>query len=116
MELDYKAIGKRIKNARVKAHLAQDTLAQQVGISTPHMSNIETGKTHVSLTVIVNIANALAVSVDTLLCDNVIKSKPEFQYDIAKVIEDCDDYEIRIITELAQATKDALRRDAHLRN
>ena len=47
MELDYKAIGKRVKIARIKADMAQDDLANQVGISAAHMSNIETGKTRV---------------------------------------------------------------------
>ena len=116
MELDYKAIGKRIKIARIKADMAQDYLANQVGISAAHMSNIETGKTHVSLTVIVNIANALAISVDDLLCDNVIKTKVQFEKDLAEIVDDCDDYEIRIIRDVAEATKNSLRRDAHLRN
>ena len=116
MELDYKAIGKRVKIARIKADMAQDDLANQVGISAAHMSNIETGKTRVSLTVIVNIANALAISVDDLLCDNVIKTKVQFEKDLAEIVDDCDDYEIRIIRDVAVATKTSLRRDAHLRN
>ncbi len=41
MDLDYKAIGKRIKISRIKA---QDNLANRVGVSASHMSNIETGK------------------------------------------------------------------------
>lgn len=101
MELDYKAIGKRVKIARIKADMAQDDLANQVGISAAHMSNIETGKTRVSLTVIVNIANALAISVDDLLCDNVIKTKVQFEKDLAEIVDDCDDYEIRIIRDVA---------------
>lgn len=116
MELDYKAIGKRVKIARIKADMAQDDLANQVGISAAHMSNIETGKTRVSLTVIVNIANALAISVDDLLCDNVIKTKVQFEKDLAEIVDDCDDYEIRIIRDVAEATKTSLRRDAHLKN
>ena len=116
MELDYRAIGKRIKIARIKADLTQEALAEKASLSTTHMSNIETGKTRVSLTVIVNIANALAISVDDLLCDNVIKTKVQFEKDLAEIVDDCDDYEIRIIRDVAEATKTSLRRDAHLRN
>lgn len=57
MELDYKAIGKRIKIARIKADLTQERLAEMVEISPTHMSNIETGTTRVSLTAIVSLAN-----------------------------------------------------------
>ena len=115
MELDYKAIGKRIKIARIKADLTQERLAEMVEISPTHMSNIETGTTRVSLTAIVSLANALSVTVDDLLCDSVVKSKVQFEKDIAGILADCDEYEIRMVKDMAQALKDALRRDRHLR-
>lgn len=115
MELDYKAIGKRVKIARIKADLTQEKLAEQIELSPTHLSNIETGTTKVSLTTIVNIANALSVSVDDLLCDSVIKSKIQFEKDIEAILDDCDDHEIRIIKDMLAAIKETLRRDAHLR-
>ena len=66
--------------------LTQETLSEIVGISPTHMSNIETGTTKVSLTTIVTIANALQVTVDDLLCDNVIRSKVQFQKDVAVLL------------------------------
>lgn len=115
MELDYKAIGKRIKIARIKADLTQERLAENVGVSATYMSNIETGTTRVSLTTLVTIANALSVTVDDLLCDNVKKARVPFEKDIAGILESCDEYEIRMITDMAQALKDTLRKDNHLR-
>ena len=115
MELDYKAIGKRIKIARIKADLTQERLAEAVEISPTHMSNIETGTTRVSLSAIVILANALSVTVDDLLCDSVVKAKVQFEKDIAAVLDDCDEHEIRIIKDMAQALKETLRRDANLR-
>ena len=115
MELDYKAIGKRIKIARIKADLTQERLAEMVEISPTHMSNIETGTTRVSLTAIVSLANALSVTVDDLLCDSVVKCKVQFEKDIAGILADCDEYEIRMVKDMAQALKETLRRDAHLR-
>lgn len=115
MELDYKAIGKRIKIARIRADLTQERLAEMVEISPTHMSNIETGTTRVSLTVIVSLANALSVTVDDLLCDSVIKAKVQFEKDIAGILADCDEYEIRMVKDMAQALVETLRRDASLR-
>lgn len=43
MELDYKAIGKRIKIARIKKNLTQETVADKIGVTPQHVSNIETG-------------------------------------------------------------------------
>ena len=58
MELDCRAIGKRIKIARIRTDLTQEVLADRVDLSPSHMSNIETGTTRVSMTTIVNLANA----------------------------------------------------------
>lgn len=116
MELDYKAIGKRIKIARIKVDLTQEKLAEMIELSPTHLSNIETGTTRVSLSTIVSLANALSVSVDDLLCDSVIKSKVQFEKDIKDILQDCDDYEIRIIKDMMESMKATLRRDANLRS
>jgi len=115
MEFDYKAIGKRIKIARIKADLTQERLAEALDVSPSHMSNIETGTTRVSLTLIVNIANVLSVTVDDLLCDSIKKARTPFENDIAEIINDCDGYEIRVIADMAKALKESLRRDKQLR-
>ena len=116
MELDYRAIGKRIKIERIKADLTQERLAEMSGVSPTRMSNIETGTTRVSLTTMVAIANALSVTLDDFMCDSLTHSRVQFEQDIADVLADCDTYEIRMIADMAQALKDTLRRDAHLRN
>ena len=115
MELDYKAIGKRIKIARINADMTQEMLSEAVELSPTHLSNIETGTTHVSLSAIVSLANALSVTVDDLLCDSVIKARPQIEGDIAAVLADCDDYEIRMIRDVASALKETLRRNENLR-
>ena len=48
-ELDYKAIGKRVKIARIKADMKQEHVAEKSGLSPTHISNIETGTTKASL-------------------------------------------------------------------
>ncbi len=115
MELDYKAIGKRVKIARIQADYTQERLAELVQISPTHLSNIETGTTRVSLTTIVSIANALSVTADDLLCDSVIKARAQIEGDIAAVLSDCDDYEIRMIRDMAKALKETLRRGKTMR-
>ena len=112
-ELDYKAIGKRVKIARIKADMKQEHVAEKSGLSPTHISNIETGTTKASLSAIVSVANAIGV--DDLLCDNLIHARPQFEQDIAELIEDCDDYEIRMVKDITEALIATLRRDAHLR-
>ena len=115
MELDYKAIGKRIKIARIKADMKQEHLAEKSGLSPTHVSNVETGTTKVSLSAIVSLANALGVTADDLLCDSVVHARVQFERDIAELLEDCDPYEIRMVKDMTEALIATLRRDAHLR-
>lgn len=114
MELNYKSIGKRIKIARIRSDITQEKLAELVNLSPSHMSNIETGTTKVSLTTIVTISNALSVTVDDLLCDSVVRAKPQFENDIGLLLDSCDDYEIRIVKDLLAAIISTLRRDLAL--
>ncbi len=114
MELNYKAIGKRIKISRIKSDLTQERLAEIVGVSPSHMSNIETGTTRVSLTTIVAIANALYVTVDELLCDSLAAARAPFEKDIADILEDCSEYELRMISDMAKALKESLRKGEYL--
>ena len=115
MSIDYKSIGKRIKTARIRLDMTQERLAEQVNLSPSHLSNIETGTTKVSLPTIIKLANALQVSVDSLLPDSVVQSKAVFEEDIQTILSDCDDYEIRVIADIAAATKKTLRKEAKLK-
>ena len=116
MEVDYKAIGQRIKIARIKKGVTQETVAALIDITPAHMSNVETGKTKVSLPTLIAIANALSVSVDTLLCDNVIASKIVFEKEAKDIFSDCDEFEVRFLVDLMKSAKIAFRKDKDIRN
>ena len=116
MELDYKAIGKRIKIARIGLDLTQEQLADKVSLSPTHMSNVETGTTKVSLTTIVKIANALGVTVDDLLCDNLLQARPQFERDMQALLDSCEPYEVRIAYEVARAAIETVRANEKLKS
>lgn len=109
MELDFKAIGKRIKIARIKKNLTQEVLADKIGVSPQHVSNIETGNSSVSLPTLVAIANVLTVSVDELLCDTVLISKAVFEKEAQDLFTDCNEYEVRVLVDVMKATKESMR-------
>ncbi len=110
MELDYKAIGVRIKSARAKINMSQERLAELAGLSITHTSHIETGNTKVSLPALVQIANALSFSLDDLVCDSIVKAKDVFENEIIQQVKDCNEYEIRIISDTIKALKESLRK------
>ena len=108
--IDYHDIGKRIRDVRVSKHITQENLAEMADLSIAHVSHIETGNTKLSLPAIVNIANALSVSLDTLMCDNITQSTDIYMHEISQLVMDCDDKEIRIIAEIVKAAKAILRK------
>ena len=115
MAVNSKAMGRRIKAARKKAAMTQARLAEEVGISEVHVSNLESGTGNPSLATLVDIANVLSVSTDELLCDSVVCCKPVFQNEILETTEDCDDYEIRVLSYILKAAKMALRDNQDLK-
>ncbi len=115
MVIDYDAIGMRIKIARIKAKMTQEVLADQVGLSVVHISNIENGNAKMSLQAIIDIANTLSVSVDDLLCDNIVHANPVYCREAQELLRDCSPYEIRILLDVLKATKNALNRDQRFR-
>lgn len=65
--MNYAEIGQRIRKYRKQQNLSQEQLAEKIGISTTHMSHIETGSTKLSLPVLVDLAVNLKVKTDCLL-------------------------------------------------
>ena len=103
MEINYKALGKRIKLARIEREMTQERLAEMVDLSPTHMSNIESGTAKVSLPSLVNIADALALSVDDLLSDSVPHARASLEREFQRMLDSCDEYELRIIRDAVQA-------------
>lgn len=75
-----KKIGERIRQARVIANLSQDNVASELGISIGAYSNIERGKTEITVTRLWLIAKLLKISVTGLFEDTkslTISNYPE---------------------------------------
>lgn len=108
--LDYGKIGQRIRAARMAQGWQQAELAYRAGLNSSYVSHIETGQTKLSLPTIVKIANALSVSVDALLCDNLTLSKHVYDQKIADELRDCDNVELQAYLEMIQSAKRVLRK------
>ena len=81
---------------------AAERLAEKIGISKPHMSNIETAHTKIGLETLVAIANALNTSVDEFLSDTVSNSQVIFNDELKTVLERADMEELKVICKLAR--------------
>lgn len=105
MILNYESIGNRIKRYRIDKDISQEDLAQIVNVNFRHISNIELGKRHASLELIVLIANALEVSADDLLTDNLKHSSSPVDTEIHDILLDCNHDEKEMLTRLLKFMK-----------
>ena len=69
--MDYKRLGERIREERLRLHLTQAQLAEAVDISDTYMGSIERGERSLTLDTLVRLVNRLGVTVDYLLADAV---------------------------------------------
>ena len=110
MEINYKDIGKRVKEERIRQNINQERLAEMANLSLTHMSHVETGNTKVSLPALLSIANALKTPLDTFICDSLACAKELFESELLRHTQDCNENEIRIIADMIMALKDSLRK------
>ena len=65
--MDYCDLGKRVRARRTELSWTQERLAQEIGVSTSFIGHIERGSRKASIDTLVQLANAMQISVDTLL-------------------------------------------------
>lgn len=70
--MEQQALGKRIREERLKLNLTQERLAEDVNLSTAYIGQIERGERSLTLENLAAVANRLGVTIDYLLSDSVV--------------------------------------------
>lgn len=102
-QLSYDEIGKRIKEYRINRGFTREQLAEKTGLSVSHINHVERADNAVSLPALVEIANVLNVSVDSLLRDNLSDPIPEYQREIFELLNDASLTEVKQLYHLFKA-------------
>lgn len=105
MPIDYQALGRRIRGYRRQKQLSQSRMAEMIDRSPTYVSYLENGIKHPSLETLVEIANALGVTADMLLGENLQESESVVEEECQEVLWDCDAGDRWIIVENAKALK-----------
>ena len=82
--VDYKVIGSRIKEQRIKNALTQEQLAELVDITTVYLSKIENGHVHPTIELLSTICSILKCDIGLLLLDS---SPTSVNYQNEKVVQ-----------------------------
>ena len=97
-KINFMAVGYKIKQLRKKQGLTQEQLAEQISVSSKYISAIENGK-QVSLSTLLNLADALDVTLDYFLV-GVIKRQPIEQ--INEYLQQCSLDDLPIIERIVK--------------
>ena len=101
-ELDFAFIGQRIKEVRTEKHLTQDYIAEKTGVNVSHISNVETGKVKISLTLLVGVSNALGTTVDYLLQNEYHTPSTIIEKELVNTIRDMDNTRQETLLRIAK--------------
>ena len=107
--INYVIIGNRIKEFRKRKGWTQATLAEFSGVEPSNISHIERAATKVSLPTLIKIANALDVSLDELVYQNLKKCEHVSNARINELLDDCNSEELSAILAVIETTKAVLR-------
>lgn len=108
MEIDYAAVGERIRIFRKKRKLTQIKLAELVGITIAHLSNIEQGKTLFSLQVLMKISEVLETTPGVLLAIIPAEKNTLHQRltnEVNRSLKGCTDAQLKLIEDLVHYIK-----------
>lgn len=108
--VDFKLIGKRIKDIRNSLNLSQEKLAERVDISVQHLSKIENGHKGMSLSTAIRIANVLDTSIDFLVHDNINNKTELFIAEISPILNDSKDDDILNLIRLIKLGKELINK------
>lgn len=84
--MDYRSLGKRLRQERHKMHLTQEKLAEKIEVSDAYIGQIERGERSLSLETLVKLANQLGVTVDYLLHDSIEINDDHFLNQINQIM------------------------------
>ena len=104
-EIDFKKMGSRIKAFRADKGLTQEELAQVVDVEIHHIANIENGRRTPSLKLLIYLADALDVSADDLLSDNLDYSKSNTKTEVHDILMDCNPDEKKMLLKILRFMK-----------
>lgn len=89
-ELDYVALGKRIRLYRTRKKLTQEAVAESLNVAVSTISHCEVGTHKISLQNLVKLCNVLEVSLDDLLCDSLVSVRDDYvSSELQALISDC---------------------------
>lgn len=102
MYIDYHTIGQRIKKIRKQKHFTQEKLAENLEVSPVYISQVENGKTKLSLEMLIRIANLLDTNPGYFITGVSYSAKDYLKFDISQFLQDLPPEQRQLIIDIAK--------------
>ena len=109
MNVDYIVIGKRIRELRIAKNWSQAKLAEKSGVEPTYISNIELGKSKLSLPTLISIANGLNATLDEIVYTHIDKNTHISNKIVNELLADCTSEQMKIIIEVIKTLKNNIQ-------
>ncbi len=107
MDIDYKIIGQRIKEARKRKGWSQERLSEQIDVTTVFISRVERGATQVNLRRLAQISRVLNTSLEYLIVGSETKRPNYLDKELYETLINCTPEKQRLIYNIAQIVSNA---------
>ena len=101
--IDFKALGIKLREIRVSRGLTQEYVATVANVNTSHISNIENNRVKISLQTLVLVCNALDITVDYALSNEYNCADSSLEREIMKELSLCTTQTTEQILKIVKA-------------
>lgn len=108
-EINYRILGRRIKEIRKRRNITQAELSEVIDKNPSFVSYIESGTRSMSLETLIQLANALQVSTDLLLIDHLDHLPRAAGKELTALLAESNEKEVIIVLETMKVLISALR-------
>lgn len=105
--INYVAVGRRIKDYRLRANLRQSDVAEKLDVSVSYISQVECGTTDVSLKRLDEIATLINTTVSVLLADSDDQLPNYLHSEIVEKISDWNVHNKKLLIGIINAIERA---------
>ena len=105
MNIDYKLIGSRIKEARKRKGITQEMLAESLDVTIGYVSQVERGITKISLDLLARVSTIFELDITYFLTNTCVKQDDYMVYEIMRELRMIGDRDRRIIYSLIEMMK-----------
>lgn len=100
--VDFKLIGQRIKEARIKKGWSQEKLAETIKVATAFLSRVERGGTSINLNRLAQISEALDVPIEELITGVVKEDNKYLDKEFSDLLKQCSKDKQKLIYNIAK--------------